>query len=86
MHVQVEVLVTPLLQAFPKRIRGMAMASAGCVMFLMWYGIALLAIALAAGLQREDEGKRKKWVITVAWTEQSALKTSPFELLGLHAR
>ena len=55
-------------------------------MFLMWYGIALLAIALAAGLQREDEGKRKKWVITVAWTEQSALKTSPFELLGLHAR
>ena len=39
-------------------------------MFLMWYGIALGAIALAAGLQREDEGKRKKWVITVAWSER----------------
>ncbi|CAK9109919.1 unnamed protein product [Durusdinium trenchii] len=66
-QLMVNVVVAPVLGAFPVGSQELARVLVGFVAFLAWYGIALTAIALAAGLMKRDDAElksRRTWVIT----------------------
>lgn len=60
------VAVTPVLGAFPSGWRQIARVMIGFVIFLAWYVFALLAIALASGMFKQDDDAQngKMWVIS----------------------
>lgn len=60
------VAVTPVLGAFPSGWRQIARVMIGFVIFLAWYVFALLAIALASGMFKQDDDVQngKMWVIS----------------------
>lgn len=60
------VAVTPVLGAFPSGWRQIARVMIGFLIFLAWYVFALLAIALASGMFKQDDDAQngKMWVIS----------------------